>query len=230
MIGVILIEPENEGNIGAVARLMKNFDLRELVLINPQCDHLSQEALDRATHAKEILRKARVEKGIKCLDEFDYVVATTAKVGTDYNIPRIPIRPDELAMNLDPRRRIALLIGRESIGLRNEEILRSDMVVTIPTSKKFPTLNMSHACGILLYELFKATGKEKVAEHIPTATKREKDQIMILLEDALGKMDLPELRKETQRRLWKRLVGRSFLSKREAFALMGFLKKVIGRR
>lgn len=230
MLSVILIEPESAGNIGAVARLMKNFDFHSLILIHSQCDHLSPEALDRATHAKDILRRARVERDIACLDEFDYLIATTAKVGTDYNIPRIPIKPEELTMNLDLRKHVALLIGRESTGLRNEEILKADLVVTIPTSKKFPTMNMSHACGILLYEIFKAFGKEKVTEHIPAATKREKDQMMILLDDVLKTIDLPERRQETQRRVWKRMIGRSFLSKREAFALMGFLKKVMGRR
>ncbi len=230
MLSLILIEPEEAGNVGAVARLMKNFDLRDLVLVNPQCDHLSPHALDRATHAKDILRRARVEKDASCLDEFDYLIATTAKLGTDYNIPRIPIKPDELAMNIDLRRKNALLIGRESIGLRNEEILKADAVVTIPSSRKFPTMNMSHACGIILYELFKTLGKEKVADHIPAATKREKDQIMILLDDALKQLNLSALRQETQRRVWKRMIGRSFMSKREAFALMGFLKRIMGKR
>src|SRR3990167_5273384 len=78
MISVVLVEPETAGNIGAVARLMKNFDFRDLVLIHPQCDHLSAEALDRATHAKDILRRAQVEKDISCLEAFDYVIATTA--------------------------------------------------------------------------------------------------------------------------------------------------------
>ncbi len=230
MLTVILVEPENEGNIGAVARLMKNFDLRDLLLINPRCDHVSPDALDRATHAKDILRRARVEKDIACLDEFDYLIATTARVGTDYNIPRIPIRPDELVMNLDLRRKVALLIGRESTGLRNEEILKADVVVTIPVSKKFPTMNMRHACGIMLYEIFKAFGKEKIAANTPTASKRDKDQVMILLDEALKRLDLPERRQETQRRVWKRMIGRSFLTRREAFALMGFLKKTLGRR
>ncbi|MBI4149889.1 TrmJ/YjtD family RNA methyltransferase, partial [Candidatus Woesearchaeota archaeon] len=230
MLTVVLVEPESEGNLGAVARLMKNFDFRDLLLINPQCDYLSQEALDRATHAKDILRHVRVEKDISCLGEFDYLIATTSKVGTDYNIPRIPIKPEELSINLDLRKKVALLIGRESTGLRNEEIMKADLVVTIPVSKKFPAMNMSHACGIILYEIFKAFGKEKVGEHIPAASKREKDQIMILLDEAMKKLTIPELKQETQRRVWKRMLGRSFLARREAFALMGLLKKVIGKR
>jgi len=230
MLTVILVEPENEGNIGAVARLMANFDFRELLLINPKCDHLAQDALDRATHGKDILRRARVEKDIRCLDEFDYVIATSAKVGTDYNIPRIPIKPEELVMNLDLRKKVALLIGRESTGLRNEEIQKADVMVTVPASKRFPTLNMSHACAIMLYELFKASGKEKLGDHITTASKRDKEQVMILLDEALKTLDLSALRQETQRRVWKRMLGRSFLARREAFALMGFLKKTLGRR
>ena len=61
MISTILIEPETPGNIGAIARSMKNFDLKNLILINPKCGHLDKEALDRATHAKEILKNAIIK-------------------------------------------------------------------------------------------------------------------------------------------------------------------------
>ena len=99
MISVILIEPETPGNIGAIARVMKNFEFNELVLINPKCKHLSKEALDRSTHAKSILKKAKVKK-INYLKQFDYLIATTAKLGTDYNIPRSPITPEQLGDKL----------------------------------------------------------------------------------------------------------------------------------
>jgi len=227
MISIVCIETETSGNIGAIARVMKNFDLNKLVLINPKCDHLSKEAMDRATHAKEILRKAKVEKDFSVLSKFDYVIATTAKLGTDYNIPRVPISPSDLGENINFKKKVALVIGREGNGLTNDEILKCDFVVTIPSSKKYATLNISHACAILFYELFRASGKTTVSEHIPTASKRDKDQIMKILEQVLDKMQFATVeKKETQRRIWKRLVGKSFLSKREAMALMGFLKKI----
>ena len=86
MISVILIEPEHSSNVGAVARAMANFDFAELVLINPKCNHLDKDAILRAKHsALKILKNAKV-KDFSYLKQFDYLIGTTAKIGTDYNI------------------------------------------------------------------------------------------------------------------------------------------------
>ena len=89
-----------------------------MVIVNPKCDHLSKEALDRSTHAKEILKKAKIVEDFSAL-KYDYMIATTAKLGKDYNIPRVPISPSDLAENIDLKKKVALVIGRESIGLTN---------------------------------------------------------------------------------------------------------------
>ena len=90
---IILQESRTPGNIGALARIMKNFDYTSLVLLNPRCNHLEKEALDRATHGKDILQNAKVVKEIK----YDILIGTTAILGTDYNILRTVITPETLA-------------------------------------------------------------------------------------------------------------------------------------
>ncbi len=97
MIYVILLEPVVPGNVGAVARAMKNFEFARLVLINPHCDHLCDEARNRAKHSQEVLENAEVNDFF-VVDDYDYLVATTAKLGTDYNISRSPLLPEELAV------------------------------------------------------------------------------------------------------------------------------------
>ena len=92
MIYVILLEPVTAGNVGAVARSMANFGFTKLVLINPHCDHLGMEARNRAKHAQKVLDEAEVVDFF-VVDDYDYLVATTAKLGTDYNISRSPMRP-----------------------------------------------------------------------------------------------------------------------------------------
>ena len=229
MISVILVEPETPGNIGAIARVMKNFEFNDLVLINPKCKHLSKEALDRATHAKSILKKAKVRK-INHIKTFDYLIATTAKLGTDYNIPRSPITPEQLAdklSKLSPKLEIGLLIGREGAGLSNKEISKCDFIVTIPSSKKYPTLNVSHAASIILYEIFKKLGKKKSNSHIIPATKKEKEVIMDYFNKVLNNVKFStKEKKQTQKTVWKRIFGKAFLTKREAFAVIGFLRKL----
>ena len=85
MISIILIEPEISENIGFVARVMKNFDFKDLILINPKCD--LDKANKTAKHAKDILKKAKIKK-ISFLKKFDFLIGTTAILGTDYNISR----------------------------------------------------------------------------------------------------------------------------------------------
>lgn len=227
MTSIILVEPETEGNIGAVARVMKNFDFKDLVLISPKANHLGREALDRATHAKNILKKAKV-KDFSYLKNFDYLIGTTAMLGSDYNIPRSPLTAEQLAEKVSKvKGKIGILIGREGSGLNNEEIKKCDFIVAIPTSKKYPTMNISHAVSIILYELFKKSGKKKINEHINFATKQDKEIILRYVNKVLDKMEFStKEKKETQRIVWKRIVGKAILTKREAFALIGFLRKL----
>ena len=218
MITVILVKPETAGNVGAVARVMANFDLTKLVLVNPQCDHLSQEARNRAKHAQEILQKAIVTRRIP---RMDYLVATTAIAGTTFN-PRSPLTPSQLAQKMPIKGNIGLLIGPEGDGLSIKDILRADFVVTIPSSKKYPTLNISHACAILFYELFNKAGN--IHE---VASGKEKEILFGYIKKTIAKMKFPtKEKKETQYIVWKRLLGKSFLTKREAFVLMGYFKKL----
>jgi len=224
-VSVVLLEFQNSGNIGAVARSMKNFNLTNLILINPKCDHLEKEGMDRATHAKDILKKAKVLKNIKEL-KTDYIVGSTAKLGSEYNIPRSPLTPKELSKVL-PKNKVAIIIGRESSGLTNEEVSMCDFIVTIPSSKEYPTMNASHAATIIFYELFQELEKNKVGEHIRAAGKKDKEVALQLANEALDRLEFAtEEKKKTQKTLWKKILGKSFLTKREIFAVCGFFKKI----
>lgn len=234
MISVILTEPEWPSNIGAVARVMANFDFTELILINPKCKIDDLDAVMRAKHALPILKKAKV-KDFSYLKKFDYLIATTSKLGSDYNIPRSPITPEQLAEKIKKidlkKNNIALLFGREGEGLHNDEIKKCDFIVTIPDSVKYPAMNLSHAVGIVLYELFKNMKKEKTGESISLIDKKEKDNLLKLINSVIDKLHFAtKEKKETQKILWKRLIGKSFLTKREAFALFGFFRKIGEKR
>ncbi len=227
MITIILIEPETSGNVGAIARAMKNFSLKNLVLINPKCNHLDDKSLGRAMHAREILKKAKI-KDFSCLKNFDYLVGSTARIGTDYNILRCPLTPEQLASKLSKvKGKIGLIIGREGIGLMNHEVQKCDFIVTIPSSKKYPTLNASHAAAILFYELFKKSGLEKNNDKITPVSNKEKEVILKKVNNILDKLEFStKEKKETQKIVWKKIVGKAMLTKREAFALLGFLSKL----
>ena len=219
MITVVLVRPEHPGNIGAVARVMANFDAASLVLVNPQCDHLALEARNRAKHAQHVLEKAKV---VKKIPAFDYTVVTTALTGGRLN-PRSPVTPRQLVEAIPAKGKIGLVFGPESTGLSNTEILAADFTVTIPASLKYPTLNVSHSVAILLYELFEP--KNETIRELATADDRKR--LLGFIDDILKDMTFTrKSMKQTQRIIWKRILGKSFLTKREAYALFGFFKKV----
>ena len=229
MVTVVLVEPENAGNVGAIARCMKNFGLKDLVLVNPLCDCNCSEAIARSKHAKDVLDNARV---VKKIPSFDCLVATTSQVGSDYNIPRSPVNPEQLAEMLKGKKgKIAILFGREGKGLSNIEIESCDFIVTIESSKKYPVLNVSHSASIIFYELFKKLGSDKIAQNFVSAGKVEKDQIMKMLKQCMNKLPFKTSdKKSTQVKVWKRLIGKSFLTKREAYAVMGFFRKILQKK
>lgn len=220
---IIAQEFKTPGNIGAVARVMKNFGFTSLVLLNPQCDHLGKEALDRATHAKDILQNARV---VITVGTYDTLVGTTATLGRDYNLRRNTISPEALA-KMHLKENVGIVIGREGDGMTNAELEACDIVVNIPCTKKYPEMNVSHAATILLYEIFKHSGKEKTGDNILPATREQKDRLLrLIIEKTAGLHFTTGQKRKTQASVWKKVIGKSNLSRREAMALFGFFRKI----
>ena len=229
---VVCVQSENSGNIGAIARCMANFDLSRLILVDPLVDHLNEEAVSRSKRAKNILEnsvvkpKSYLERGESSIfHDFDTVIGTTSVLGSDYNLPRIPLLPEDLSSHI--QRKSAIIFGRDGTGLRNDELEQCDLIVAIPSSKKYPALNISHAAAILFYELYKTYGYDKLNSHILSASRKEREVILDKINLIIDKTDFstPE-KKETQRLAWKNFVNKSFLSKREAFAVLGLLRKL----
>ncbi|MBI2664195.1 RNA methyltransferase [Candidatus Woesearchaeota archaeon] len=228
MISVVLVEPQSPGNIGSVARAMQNFGCKNLVIVNPKCDYLANEALWRAKHALNVLKKAVVVKSFQQLKKFDTLIAATAAVGASSNVARIPLTPEQLSEKYRElsSSNAALVFGRDSTGLTNSEILKCDFIISIPASAKYRSLNLSHAVAVVLYELFKRSRQKKIASRFTPASRNEKDIIMKHVEAMLGSMRFHfSSQRITQRKIWRRLIGKAMLSRREAFAVIGFLKK-----
>ncbi len=235
-VTIILAEPEHPGNIGSVCRAMANFGFEDLVLINPKCDPKSQDAKNLAKHAQHILANARVT-GWDVLKEYAVVAATAGVPTTDYNLPRSPISPEQGAQKLASVKAsqtkgrehagAALLFGRESSGLHNDELARADFVITIPTTRKFPSMNLAQSVTVMLYVLAQQTPIEKFTP-MPA---HEKEILLEKFDTLLDELRFPTVgQRATQKKLWRSIVGRSLLTRREAFALFGFLSALDVRR
>jgi tRNA/rRNA methyltransferase len=150
---IVLVEPAGPINIGAIARVMKNFGLYNLVLVNPQCDPLSSEALMMAVHGQEIIESAVLVATLpEALHGCVRAIATTGRVRsleTPLENPRTAL-PWLLE---EPEKPTALIFGREDRGLSNEELNYAQRFVGIPTSKDYVALNLATAVAICCYEL-----------------------------------------------------------------------------
>ncbi len=218
---VVLVEPHTEGNVGAVARVMANFGLRNLVLVAPS--PLGNEALRRAKHAGDILRAAsRVENLEEALVDAGLAVGTTGiSTNAENRFHRQSIPPWELAAKLSrvdgP---ITIVLGREDYGLYNEELDRMDLLVTIPAHPNYPILNLSHAAAILLYELYQTETPSEDPSR-PLASAFEKEALHDAFREFLETTRYPAHKRRRTEVMFRRLLGRSLPTRWEFHALMG---------
>jgi TrmH family RNA methyltransferase len=229
MPSVVLVQPSNPGNVGAVCRLMKNFGSRELVLLDPRCE-LGDEARRRAKHAGDVLDSARrASSWDEAVAGFDLVVGTTAVRASERNVRRSFVTPRALAERLaGARGRAALVLGRDGEGLHADELERCGVVVTIPSSPEYPTLNISHAAAIILYELWLASAeRDPWFELAHAEEKRAIERSVGALTDALA---LPPGRASKVALVVRRVLDKSFLTRQEAYALAGFFRELVERQ
>jgi tRNA/rRNA methyltransferase len=152
-VKIILVEPAGSRNVGSVARVMKNFGLQHLVLVNPQCDYLETEAQIMAVHAKDILETAVCVPTLPlALQGCKRAIATT---GADHDW-QAPLETPRTALPWlleDTAQPAALVFGREDRGLSNEELNYAQRFVRIPANPVYTSLNLATAVGICCYEL-----------------------------------------------------------------------------
>jgi tRNA/rRNA methyltransferase len=156
---VVLVEPAGPLNVGSVARLCANFEVAQLRLVAPRCDHLGTEARQMAVHGEGLLEQAGLFPSLAAaLADCCRVVATSGRIETE-QLPLSEARPALawLRQGADAGASpAALVFGREDRGLSNDELLQAGQVVRLATSPAYASLNLSHAVAICLHELQQA--------------------------------------------------------------------------
>lgn len=235
-LAVILVEIEYPINLGSIARVMKNFGVKELILVNPQVSPDDKTAKKFAVHAVDVLENAKIVKTLdEALEMVDLAVGTSGIAGGDYIPERTPITPEEFAKRAFLYEgKIGLIFGRESRGLDNEELKKLDFTVTIPTSDEYPVMNLSHAVAVILYEVYRQRIKSReveVKEKLRKSTREERAKLVELWEKLLNTLEYP---KDLERRklsvlMFQRFLGRGFIYAKEVHSMYGPLRKVIER-
>ncbi len=240
-IRIVLVETSHPGNIGAVARALKNMGLQELVLVRPKL-FPHPEASARASSAVELLASARVEDDLAAaLQGCGLVLATTSRERDQY-FRVIDVRAAaQRAVLAAAHSPVAIMFGSERTGLTNEELRYAHALLSIPANPDYPSLNLAMAVQIVSYEILRAAlACEQPAEAAagaatraaPLATPEQMDQMYQHLATVLDEIDF---RDRTQsgghlmRRI-RRLLQRAEPDANEVNILRGILTAVQQRR
>ena len=156
---VVLVEPQLGENIGAAARVMANFGLSRLRLVNPRDGWPNLQARRSASGADRVLDEASLHASLDAaIADCTVVLATTARA---HDQAKPVIGPEVAASLMAPRllagENVAVLFGRERYGLENDEVALADRIVTFPVNPAFASLNLAQAVAIIAYEWFKLT-------------------------------------------------------------------------
>jgi tRNA/rRNA methyltransferase len=153
---IVLVEPAGALNVGSIARIMKNMGLEQLILVNPRCDRLGDEARQMAVHGIEVLEKARIVKSLpEALSGCHAAIATTAR---SRDLPTYLETPKNAVVDLlKDNLRSALIFGPEDRGLSNTELSYAQRFIGIPSNPEYPSLNLAQAVAVCAYELYQAS-------------------------------------------------------------------------
>jgi TrmH family RNA methyltransferase len=233
-IRIVLVEPSHPGNIGAVARAMKNMALEELVLVRPkQFPH--PEALARASGADDVLTRTRVVSSVaEAIDGCGFIAATTSRE-RDSNFRVLDLRDAaERIVQEAVRAPAAVLFGAERTGLTNEELAYSHILIRIPANPVYPSLNLAMAVQLVSYELYRARGAYVQPQSVlgPLATPEDMERLYVHLEQVLDQIDFRDRTQSGTHLMMRirRFLQRAELDQNEVNILRGILTAVQARR
>jgi tRNA (cytidine32/uridine32-2'-O)-methyltransferase len=228
-VRVVLVETSHPGNIGAVARAMKTMDLKHLYLVSPK--HFPDpQATAMASNADDILDNCHVVDSLaQAIGDCQYVYGCTARA-RDLQWPMRSAEECALEVKAHAQvgAKVAVVFGRESTGLSNDELWLCQAGVTIPTSQTYRSLNLAQAVQLIAYELFKHqsdTKSQMVADE--TVTHDALELFFVHLQKVL--IDIEFMQADEPKRLMpklRRLFNRASIQVSEMNILRGILTQI----
>jgi tRNA/rRNA methyltransferase len=214
---IVLVEPKEAGNVGAAARVMKNFGFGDLWIVG---DHpkLHPVAGWWASGAEDVVEKAHFAPALHhALADAHVTVATTSARERTTPVDLNPVEVAQLSASLDDAQTLALVFGREDSGLTWEEVIQCQRTAVIPTDPAFPTMNLAQSVGVFCYEL--STTSRASAARI----ERLHERVQALL------VEIGFLHGDNPYRVYddlRTISARANLDGREATILLGILRQI----
>jgi len=227
---IVLVRPQLPENIGMVARVMNNFSLKELIIVNPREDWLNKKSINSAKKADKIISKVKVYSNLRdALKKFTYVIATTNRKRFVNKKSTNNFR--NISNILNNYKKVAFVFGPENSGLSNEDLRLSDLIFSIDTNNSSNSLNLSHAVAIISYSVFelsnlnKSKNKSEKNNHV---NKEQLSKFFDYLFDNLSrkKFFVPKEKTNSMKNNIYNIYLKSSLTKKELQTLWGITKKL----
>lgn len=236
-IRIVLVEPSHPGNIGAVARAMKNMGLSRLVLVRPKA-FPHEEATARASGADDVLAAASVVGTVtEAVADCGFVAATTSR-SRDHNFRALDLH--DAAARVFEKSALgpaAVLFGAERTGLTNEELSLAHLLIRIPANPDYPSLNLAMAVQLATYELFRAAGSpaspRPLSEPaVPPANGADMERFYAHLQEVMDEVDFKDRTQGGTQLMTRirRLFQRCEMDQNEVNILRGILTSVQQKR
>uniref|UniRef100_A0A7C2VPC3 rRNA methyltransferase n=1 Tax=Ignisphaera aggregans TaxID=334771 RepID=A0A7C2VPC3_9CREN len=232
-VKVVLVGVEGAINLGFIVRLCRNFDVEELALVDPAVDPFSDEVRKFAANGAVFMDSGRL-KVYKSLDDalagVGLSACTSAVVDVDSgDMVRKAVDLEDFVNMAKSYSSIAVVFGRESVGLTREEISKCDLLVHIASNPEYPVLNLSHAVGITLYRLYRELGGKSVLD---LAEKVDEKQLRIIdryIDELVNLVASSDWHKQMMSIALKRFIRKAVSSKHELGLLTTFIRRVARR-
>jgi len=229
----ILIQTSHAGNVGAAARAMRTMGFDDLVLVAPRWPNVlrREETIQRASGALDVLDKARIVATLDdALDGITHLCAT-AMVPRDFGPPTRTPREHLPALAATGNEHVAFLFGSERFGMRNEDVYRCNVALSIPTDPRFGSLNLAAAIQVIAYEWRLALGGFEVRDAAAQGQRADAQAVAGMLghwERALAEIGFldPAAPKKLMPRL-RQLFNRAQPTDEEIHILRGIAKAMI---
>lgn len=224
---IILVRPQYSGNIGAVARAMRNFAVSDLALVNPAPLQRAQADM-MAVHARDVLDRMQIYTSVEAaIADCGLVIGTTCRAGLYREDTVTPRTLAPHILTTANTNRVALLFGCEDSGLSNDELRYCHRLMRIPTAPTYSSLNVSQAVLLCCYEVFLATQEDVIDTPRSLAVAERQELMYEKLKYALLKVGF--LHKDNPEHImfaFRRILGRAGLEERDVRILLGMARQI----
>ena len=222
---IILVKPQMGENIGAAARVMLNFGLKDLRIVTPRDGWPNPKAVDMAAGAKSVIKDAKIFDSLEeAVADLKFLYATTAR---PRDMVKEVINPYECGELLRSNKPAGVIFGGEKSGLSNSDIVLADKIVSIDVSDEYGSLNLAQSVGVICYEFF--SKKSKSAKAKPNvAPKKDINEALKHLEQELeikGFFKVKEKKKGMLDNI-NNIFTRAEITKQEAQTIRGIIRSL----